>query len=482
MRIPSTGLTKAEVAHAVESARKDDWPWREGKLFAYTFEAGADIEEVGKHAFMAYLTENGLDPTTFPSLRTFENDLVDMSRRHLGGDEAVVGNFTSGGTESIMLAVKTARDYALAHRPGLERPKMLVPITAHAAFHKAGHYLGVEVVLTAVDPTTFLADVDDIRAKLDDDVVLVVASACSYAHGVVDPVPEIAALAQERGVLCHVDGCMGAFLLPFFRRLGADVPDFDFRVPGVTSMSMDLHKYGLCPKGASVVLYRDESIRKFQLFACSEWTGYTMINTTIQSSKSGGPLAAAWAVLQFVGDDGYMRIAKELYDAHKALVAGIDAIPGLRVMGTPQMSLVGFTSDELSVFSLCDALKAKGFAVQAQLASGPSKENIHMTINPGNTRWIGPFLEALRACVAEVRAAGGGVKPPRELASQLAAMIAADTSGEGLGRLIDSLGGAGGTTPRDMADINALLNELPLDVRGQLLLAFVGRMFTPVPR
>jgi sphinganine-1-phosphate aldolase len=164
-----------------------------------------------------------------------------------------------------------------------------------------------------------------------------------YAHGVVDPVREIAALAEERGALCHVDGCMGGFLLPYFQRLGAEVPDFDFRVPGVTSMSMDFHKYGLCPKGASVVLYRDEALRKHQIYACSEWTGYTMVNNTIQSTKSGGPWRRPGRCCSFLGESGYTKIATDLLAARDALVAGIKATPGLRLLGEPEMSMVAFT-------------------------------------------------------------------------------------------------------------------------------------------
>lgn len=478
MRIPSEGLSKSEVLRRVEAAREHDWPWREGKLFAYVFEAGPEIEEVGKAAFMAYLSENGLDPTTFPSLLRFENDLVDMARRHLGGDERVVGNFTSGGTESIMLAVKTARDWFREKRPGV-RPKIVVPITAHAAFHKAGHYLDVDVVITDVDPVTFRATPASIRAALCERTALVVASACSYAHGVVDPVREIAALAAEHGALCHVDGCMGGFLLPYFKRLGAEVPDFDFRVPGVTSMSMDFHKYGLCPKGASVVLYRDESLRKHQIYACSEWTGYTMVNNTIQSTKSGGPMAAAWAVLQFLGESGYGKIAADLLAARDALVAGIRATPGLAMMGDPEMSMVAFTSDEISVFALADELKARGWHVQPQLAHGPSRENIHMTINPGNTKWIADFVAELPKAVDAVRAAGGGPKPPRDLAALLAAQIESDPTGAGLANVVSSVVGSGGQVPGKMADVNALLNELPRKVQEKLLVAFVGQMFTP---
>ncbi len=479
MKIPNEGLAKDAVMAALESARTHDWPWRDGKLFAYVFDGGKEIEEVGKRAHAAYSSENGLDPTTFPSLLKFENDVVDMARRHLGGDESVVGNFTSGGTESIILAIKTARDWFRVQRPEVTAPEIIVPITAHAAFHKAGHYLGVKVVTTAVDPKTFKADPEAIREAMTANTMLLVASACSYAHGVIDPVASIAALAQTAGILCHVDGCMGGFLLPYFKRLGQPVPDFDFRVPGVTSMSMDFHKYGLCPKGASVVLYKNEALRKFQIYACSEWTGYTMINTTIQSSKSGGPLAAAWAVLQFVGEQGYLKIARELMESRDALTAGVAQIPGLQMMGTPEMSLLAFSSDVLSVFAIADALQERGWRVQAQLGNGPSQENIHLTIAPSNTKWTGEFLMALRAAVDEVRAAGGGPKAPKEFAQMLTAQLRGDTSGVALQELLSSLTGSGGALPGKMADINALLNELPQSLQKQLLVAFVGKMFTP---
>lgn len=479
MNIPDQGLSKDAVLKSLEAARVNDWPWRDGKLFAYVFDGGKEIEEVGKLAHAAYASENGLDPTTFPSLLRFENEIVDMARRHLGGDEQVVGNFTSGGTESIILAVKTARDWFRVQRPEVAVPEMIVPITAHAAFHKAGHYLGVKVVTTPVDPKTYQADVAAVKAAMNGNTMLLVASACSYAHGVIDPVTGIAALAKAAGVLCHVDGCMGGFLLPYFRRLGQAVPDFDFRVPGVTSMSMDFHKYGLCPKGASVVLYKDEALRKFQIYACSEWTGYTMINTTIQSSKSGGPLAAAWSVLQFIGEAGYLKIADELRRSRDELVAGVNQIPGLYVMGAPQMSLLAFTSDELSAFALADELQERGWRVQAQLGHGPSKENIHLTIAPSNTKWTADFLAALRAAVEAVRKAGGGPKPPKELAGMLAAQLEADTSGASLNELLGSLVGPGGSAPSKMADINALLNELPRTIQKKLLVAFVGKMFTP---
>jgi sphinganine-1-phosphate aldolase len=308
MKIPQHGLSREQILTTLEAYRADDMPWRDGRTWAYVYDPGPAAEEVIKQAYMMYLTENALDPTVFPSLLRLENELVAMAAAHLHGGASVVGNFTSGGTESIILAVKTARDHARDKRPHITEPEIVMPATAHAAFQKAAHYLGIKPVLVPVEPRSFKADVEALRRAITTNTILLVGSAVSYAHGVVDPIRELGQLALEHDLLLHVDACMGGFLLPYFRRLGAPVPDFDFSVPGVTSMSMDFHKYAFAAKGASVVLYRDKELRKYQIFTCANWSGYTMINATVQSSKSGGPLAAAWAVLHFIGDGGYLEI------------------------------------------------------------------------------------------------------------------------------------------------------------------------------
>ena len=234
MKIPQKGIPKEELLAKLETYRADDVDWRSGRTWAYVYDPGKEAEDVIKRAYMMYLTENALDPTAFPSALRLENELVAMARSHLHGDEAVVGNFTSGGTESIMLAVKTARDYARARHPQITAPEIVLPLTAHAAFQKAAHYLGLTPVLVPVDPTSFKADVAATRRALTPNTILLVGSAVSYAHGVVDPIRELGQLALEHDLLLHVDACMGGFLLPYFQRLGAAVPDFDFQVPGVT--------------------------------------------------------------------------------------------------------------------------------------------------------------------------------------------------------------------------------------------------------
>lgn len=478
MRIPDQGLSRAEIFQRLEEYRQDDVPWREGRVWAYVYDPGPAAEGVIKDAFMAYLSENGLDPTAFPSALRLENDVVAMARQHLHGDGAVVGNFTSGGTESIFCAVKAARDFARATRPEVREPDMVLPETAHAAFQKAAHYLGVRVVLAPVDPETFRADPDAVRAAITPNTVLLAGSAVSYAHGVVDPIEELGQIALERDLWLHVDGCMGGFLLQYFRRLGEPVPLFDFRVPGVRSISMDLHKYAFAAKGASTILYRSAEYRRHQIYACSNWSGYTVINPTVQSTKSAGPIAAAWAALQFIGDEGYLAMAGQMRDATRRIVAGLEAIPGLRVLGRPDMNLLAFASEQVSVFHVIDEMKLRGWYVQPQLSFGASPENIHLSINPAGERWVDDLLRDLRECVELARGMKSG-----ELAAKIreafGALDPASVGPETFAGLL-AMAGVGGTSlPGRMAEINEVLNALPVPLREKLLVEYLNRLYHP---
>ena len=433
-----------------------------------------------KKAYMAYLTENGLDPTAFPSLLKFETEVVSMAAAHLGGDEAVVGNFTSGGTESIILAVKSARDWARSKRPELRtsarRPNIVMPTTAHAAFHKAAHYLDLEVVLVDVDPDTYRADPKAMAEAINDHSIMLVGSAVSYAHCVVDPIPELAALATERGLWMHVDGCMGGFLLPYFKRLGREVPDFDFSVPGVMSISVDLHKYAFAAKGASVVLYRDRQLRKHQIFTCSNWTGYTISNATVQSSKSGGPVAAAWAALNFFGDAGYMEIAKRVLEATDRVMKFVEDHPELRMLGRSDMSHVAFTSDTIPIFRLTEHVNARGWHIQAQLSYRNSPANIHLCINPANLKWIEPLLKDIEAGIDAVRDS----EPGPLVANVLAALGQVDLDAmdeQTLRQLMAMAGVGGGSNPKVGAEVNEILDALTPKFRERLLTEFMNELF-----
>ena len=476
MRIPTEGLSKDELFARMESYRTGDVDWRSGRTWAYVYDPGREAEEVIKQAFTMYLTENALDPTAFPSLMRFENELVAIAASHLNGDGKVVGNFTSGGTESIMLAVKTARDYARDRKPHIREPEMVLPVTAHASFQKAGHYLDVKPVLVPVDTSTFKADPDAIRRAVTPNTILLVGSAVSYAHGVVDPIREIGRVALDHDLLLHVDACMGGFLLPYFRRLGAPVPDFDFSVPGVTSMSMDFHKYAFAAKGASTVLYRDKGLRRYQIYTCAQWTGYTIVNPTVQSSKSGGPLAACWAVLHFIGDEGYLEIARQVLDATRRIAEGIERIPDLRLLGRPEMNLVAFTSDTVNVFHIIDEMKVCGWYIQPQLGFHGSKENIHLSVNPASVKWVDDLLVDLAACVEKARAMKSG-----ELATAVrdafSSIDPAELTPETFTQMLGMAGIQGGELPERMAEINEILNALPAELTERLLTEYVNDLF-----
>jgi sphinganine-1-phosphate aldolase len=240
--LPENGRSKEDVLKAMQAVREKDVKWQQGKAFSLVFYAGDQVADLLKEAYTLFFSENGLNPMAFPSLRKFETEVVAMSADLLGGDAQVCGNMTSGGTESILMAVKTAREWARTNKPEVSLPEMILPATAHPAFHKAAHYFGVKTVTIPVRPE-FRADVEAARAAVNASTVLMVGSAPSYPQGVVDPIPELASIAREAGILMHVDACVGGFFLPFIRKLGYPVPEFDFGVPGVTSISADLHKY-----------------------------------------------------------------------------------------------------------------------------------------------------------------------------------------------------------------------------------------------
>ncbi|MBS3776450.1 MAG: aspartate aminotransferase family protein, partial [Bacteroidales bacterium] len=271
MKIPTSGRTREEILGHLKSYKKQDINWQSGRAYGYIYDPGKEILEFAKEVYCLFLCENALDFTAYPSLLKIENDLVSMIRKHVHGDEQVVGNFTSGGTESIFLALKAARDYYRQKRPEIKEPEMILPSSAHAAFHKAAHYLGVKSVTVSVDPNTFKADLKQTRESINENTILMVGSAPTYTQGVVDPICELSEMAREYDIWFHTDACMGGFLLPYFKRLGEPVADFDFTLPGVCSVSVDLHKYAYSPKGASLVFHRTPKLRSFQIFSFTKW-------------------------------------------------------------------------------------------------------------------------------------------------------------------------------------------------------------------
>lgn len=498
--IPARGVPREELFARMETFRDGDLDTKGGRTWAYVYDPGRpDIDEVAKKALVDWYDENSLDPTVYPSLLRFENEVVGMARAHLRGDEKVVGNFTSGGTESCMMAVKSARDH---HRflhgderaRGGRRLNLVLPVTAHPAFHKGARYFDLELRTVPVDTKSWKADPCAMADAIDDHTVMIVGSAVSYAHGVVDPISELAQVALDREVLFHVDGCIGGFVLPYFRRLGEPVTDFDFAVPGVTSMSMDFHKYGYCPKGASVVLYSDASIRRHQLFAASAWTGYTVINTTFQSTKSGGPLAATWAVLNYVGDEGFMEIFRRTRDARDAIIDGVAGIDELEVMGDPEASLVAVTAttddgpsgseDRVNVFDVCDRMRERRWFVQPQLGFAGSKANIHLSVGGSSLPLVPELIADLGDAVAEAKASP---TPPPEvgIVELLHSIDPAELDDDTFDLLLaggglDARGVEGGPeVPSETAAINGLLQACPTPLAEKLLVEYFNRLYVP---
>ncbi|MFC4585970.1 pyridoxal phosphate-dependent decarboxylase family protein [Sphaerisporangium corydalis] len=474
--LPENGRPADELLAEIARLRRDDLQVRGGKVTAYVYDTGRpEVHDAAARAYFEMLEVNTLDPTAFPSIVAMEKQVVGAVAELLGGGPRTPGIFTSGGTESIMLAVKAARDA----RPMAGRPNIVVPVTAHPAFHKAAHYLGVEVLPVAVDPVTFRADPGAVAAAITPATVLVVVSAPSYPQGVIDPVAEIAALSAARGVLCHVDACVGGWLLPWLADAGAQVPPFDLSVPGVTSLSCDLHKFGYAPKGASVVLFTDPALRRAAYFASAAWPGYTIINATVQSSKSAGPLGGAWATLNALGREGYRELARSTLEATRKLVAGIGGIPGLRVLGEPESSLVAFTGDdEVDVFVLSDEARKLGWFLQPQLSYAGIPANLHITVTGVTLAGVDAMLEVIAAS-AEAARERGPAKVPDGLAEILATLDLDALDDATFTELAASVGiELGGGGQPEMAVVNAVLDALPAETREAILIRFLSVIYT----
>ena len=475
LHFPENGQSRDEILSAIRDARARDLK-SDGHAFAFVYDAGADTRAVTREAFAACMEGNGLDPTVYPSARILENAVVHAVLEIMNAPEGAVGTATTGGTESVILAVKSARDYARKTRPHITAPKMLLPETAHACFHKAAHYLGVEIIPVNVHPETLQADIDDARAKMNGDVILVVGSAPGYAHGVIDPITKLAALAKEHGVLMHVDACVGGCVLPFLRDVGVEIPEFDFRVEGVTSISVDLHKYGFAPKGISVVLQRRRELRDAQYFACANWTGYAIVNSSMLGSKSVAATAAALAIIKHLGRNGFRERAKKMWDATQVIVGVIDKTPGIRLVARPDANVLALTTETGDVFELADRLTECGWYVQPTYSFGRSPAHIHLTIDPGNAEKAGDFARDLEKCAQDLPER---MAPPPEVVMMLSHIVSgAGGGGIDTGAIMAQLGITEGRLPARAGMIHRILEAAPPPVRQALLSMFMGELFS----
>ena len=388
----------AILAH-LDDLKRDDVRWRDGRAFTLVYYGGADVLAVAEEAYRRYSSENALNTDAFPSLRRLQSDVVAIVGDWLQAGEDGAGFMTSGGTESILMAVKAARERGRKER-GITQPNVVLPTSAHAAFEKGCYYFGLESRRVAVG-ADWRADVAAMQDAIDDNTVMLVGSAPQYPQGVIDPITEIAALAVDRNINCHVDACMGGVTLTYMARLGETVPLWNFAVPGVTSISVDLHKYGYTAKGASVIMHRNKQLRSYQTYVTDNWLGGVYGSSGVLGTKGGGSMAAAWAVMHYLGDEGYMRATSAARAACLQLAAAVRAIPQLAIRAEPQATLLAFGAaddSQLDVFAVADALWRRGWYVDRQ---GPPP-SLHCTVSVVHEGKIEAFVDDLRASLNEV--------------------------------------------------------------------------------
>lgn len=418
MKIPTQGRDVDAVLADLRAKSASDTKWREGRVFSLVYHAGEQHEQVIARAHALYASTNLLNPMAFTSLKQMEREIIEMAAGLFHGPASAVGTVTSGGTESILCAVAAYRDRARKRRPWIVWPELVVPTTIHPAFDKAAHYFGVKLVKVPVGPD-FRADVRAMAKAITWKTIGLAASAPQYAHGVVDPIEELGALAKRKRLPLHVDACVGGFLLPWLEQLGRPIPIWDFRVPGVTSISADLHKFAYTGKGASTLTWRSIDDMRHQIFVATDFPGGIYASPTILGTRPGGPIAAAWATLQAVGADGYRELAGKAADAADRLRAGILAIPGLTLLGRSHSTIVSFAAVGADIYAVADRLEARGWTVDRQQRPA----SIHLTVMAAHAAIVDEYLADLRAALAEVRAnpalAKSGTAPMYGMAAKM---------------------------------------------------------------
>ena len=486
----------ADILAWLQGLRDADAPTHGGRVLSYVYDSGlSELDELAAAAIRMVQPVNGLDPTTFTSVATMEREVLGFARGTMHGDADVVGTVTSGGTESCLLAVKTARDNWRTAHPGGGVPRLLAPVTVHAAFQKAAHYFGLDLDLVPVGPDGAIT-ASALVERMGADVALVVVSAPSYPFATFDPIAEVAAAAELRGIACHVDACIGGWVLPWL----PGVEPWDFRVPGVTSLSADLHKFGYAPKGASVLLQRGRDRQRAQYFATTRWPGYPVVNPTMLGSKSAGALAASWAIIRALGEEGFAELSASCERSTAELRSTVSGIEGLRVVGNPVGPLFAVTTDEsvaekhrVDPHQWADQVRAHGFLLQLQPGlTQPDGTRLpastHLTITPVTEAVLPELSAALARAADEVR----GVPPvsaaqvlellPGEVLAGLSAPDTAPIDSAAAFELLAAIGlvsAESSALPERMAPFLALVEALPAPLTERLLIELLARLVEP---
>jgi len=418
-RIPTQGRARAEILRDMQAmTAEEELRWKEGYLSGGVYHGDAAHVDFLNQVYALHSQSNPLHADVFPSASKYEAEIVAMTAAMLNGESgAACGAISSGGTESILLAMKTYRDWAREEK-GISKPEMIVPVSAHAAFDKASQYFGIKMIHTPLD-SQFRADVNAVRKAITRNTAVIVGSAPSFPHGAIDPIEEMSELARTRNIGFHTDACLGGFLLPWAERLGYPVPAFDFRLPGVTSISADTHKYGYAAKGTSVILYRSTALRHYQYYTTSEWSGGLYFSPTLAGSRPGALSAACWAALTSIGEEGYLRAAKQILHAAEIIKEGIRQMPDLRLLGDP-LFVLAFDSPTLDIYKILDAMTSKGWSLNG--LHKPSCMHIAVTLRHAQAGVAERFVEDLRESVAQVKAdpqKRGGMAPVYGMAATL---------------------------------------------------------------
>lgn len=399
MQMPEEGRPWEAVRAEMQSRGTGDVAWREGRTAVYVFNAGEDVHALQHEAYGLFMAENGLGPLAFPSLAQMEKDVISMALGLLHGPSGATGAMTSGGTDSITMAIKTARDYARANGKAKDRANIVIPRSGHLAFHKAALLMDIEIRSVPLkDDGSYEADPAAMAAAIDDATIMMVGSAPNFPHGIIDPIAELGKVAEEKGVWLHVDACVGGYFAPFARMNGVPVPDFDFAVPTVKSMSADLHKYGYCAKGASTVLFRSDELYSHMPFNLKDWSGAPMKTPTLAGTRPGGAISAAWAVMNVLGVAGYREKQALVCETRQRIEDGVKAL-GFEVLGKPLLGLIAFRHPEADTLALYSAMRQRGWFTSFTV----EPPSLHLMLSPKHAEVAEEYLADLAVSLAAVK-------------------------------------------------------------------------------
>ncbi len=397
MKLPEQGRDWSVLEQEMQQRAAGDVDWRAGRTAVYVFNAGEDVARVQKQAYSLFMSENGLGPLAFPSLRDMEAEVIAMGLDLLHAPEGAAGSMTSGGTDSITMAIKAARDHARSERGLQGQGNLVLPWSAHPAFDKAAMLMDLEV--RRIPCRDLLADPVAMEAAVDASTIMMVGSAPCFPYGLIDPIEALGEVAERTGTWLHVDACVGGYIAPFVRMNGTPIPPFDFEVPAVRSMSADLHKYGYCAKGASSVLFRDRALHEHMFFHCSDWPGGQMTTPTLAGTRPGGAIAAAWAVMNYLGRDGYCTKHRQVTDTRERIAEGATRL-GFQVLGEPRLGILAFGHEQVNPFAIWGKLNARGWFTG--LTTRPRA--LHLMLSPFHAEVADVYLEDLAWALETVRA------------------------------------------------------------------------------